>query len=55
MSVSSVNPFLDSISVKGDSETKKSNNQQLTQEDFFSLLSRQLSMQDPFKPVDNDR
>lgn len=55
MSVSSVNPFLDSISVKGDSETKKSNNQQLTQEDFFSLLSRQLSMQDPFKPVDNDQ
>ncbi|TVL10529.1 flagellar biosynthesis protein FlgD [Shewanella algae] len=55
MSVSSVNPFLDSISVKGDSETKKSNNQQLTQEDCFSLLSRQLSMQDPFKPVDNDQ
>lgn len=27
--------------------------QQLTQEDFFSLLSQQLAYQDPFKPVDN--
>ncbi|WP_028864672.1 flagellar hook assembly protein FlgD [Psychromonas aquimarina] len=27
--------------------------QQLTQEDFFSLLSQQLAFQDPFKPVDN--
>jgi len=27
--------------------------QQLNQEDFFSLLSQQLAYQDPFKPVDN--
>ena len=27
--------------------------QQLTQEDFFSLLSQQLAYQDPFSPVDN--
>lgn len=27
--------------------------QQLTQDDFFSLLSQQLAYQDPFKPVDN--
>ncbi|MCH1924551.1 flagellar hook assembly protein FlgD [Shewanella sp. C32] len=31
------------------------NNQSLTQEDFFSLLSAQLSMQDPSNPVDNDQ
>ncbi len=30
-------------------------NGQLTQEDFFSLLTEQLSMQDPTKPVDNDQ
>ena len=27
--------------------------QELTQDDFFSLLSQQLAYQDPFKPVDN--
>ncbi|WP_088330263.1 flagellar hook assembly protein FlgD [Lacimicrobium sp. SS2-24] len=27
----------------------------LTQEDFFSLLTEQLAMQDPTKPVDNDQ
>jgi len=27
--------------------------QQLSQDDFFSLLSQQLAYQDPFKPVDN--
>jgi flagellar basal-body rod modification protein FlgD len=30
-------------------------NQQLSQEDFFSLLTEQLSNQDPTKPVDNDQ
>lgn len=30
-------------------------NSQLTQEDFFSLLTEQLAMQDPTKPVDNDQ
>ncbi|MFC6440548.1 flagellar hook assembly protein FlgD [Bowmanella sp. JS7-9] len=30
-------------------------NGQLTQEDFFSLLTEQLSNQDPTKPVDNDQ
>lgn len=30
-------------------------NQQLTQEDFFALLTEQLAMQDPTKPVDNDQ
>ena len=30
-------------------------NQTLSQEDFFSLLTEQLSNQDPTKPVDNDQ
>ena len=29
--------------------------QQLSQEDFFALLTEQLSNQDPTKPVDNDQ
>lgn len=37
------------------STTKTSNNQSLSQEDFFALLSTQLSMQDPSNPVDNDQ
>ena len=30
-------------------------NQNLSQEDFFSLLTEQLANQDPSKPVDNDQ
>ncbi|MFV7784377.1 MULTISPECIES: flagellar hook assembly protein FlgD [Shewanella] len=37
------------------SSIPEAKSQELTQEDFFSLLSQQLSMQDPFKPVDNDQ
>lgn len=37
------------------STSSTSNNQSLTQADFFSLLSTQLSMQDPSNPVDNDQ
>ena len=29
--------------------------QQLSQEDFFSMLTEQLANQDPTKPVDNDQ
>jgi flagellar basal-body rod modification protein FlgD len=43
------NPFLDGIRLP------ESKDQMLKQEDFFALLSQQLSMQDPFKPVDNDQ
>ena len=32
---------------------KADEEQQLSQEDFFSLLSQQLAYQDPFSPVDN--
>lgn len=49
------NPFLDGIRLPEESSIPEANNQELTQEDFFSLLSQQLSMQDPFKPVDNDQ
>lgn len=49
------NPFLDGIRLPTESSIPEANNQELTQEDFFSLLSQQLSMQDPFKPVDNDQ
>ncbi len=49
------NPFLDSIRLPTEAAIPEANNQELTQKDFFSLLSQQLSMQDPFKPVDNDQ
>ena len=49
------NPFLDGLRLPNSSAVPEAKSQQLTQEDFFSLLSQQLSMQDPFKPVDNDQ
>ncbi len=50
------NPFLDSLRLPEQSDTPEpNNNQSLTQDDFFSLLSQQLAYQDPFKPVDNDQ
>lgn len=39
-------------SKKPDETTGK---QDLKQEDFLSLLTKQLAQQDPFKPVSNDR
>ena len=38
-----------------DNATPDNKNGQLTQEDFFALLTEQLSNQDPTKPVDNDQ
>ncbi|BAJ01383.1 basal-body rod modification protein FlgD [Shewanella violacea DSS12] len=49
------NPFLDAIRLPEEKSIPEANSQGLSQEDFFSLLSQQLSMQDPFKPVDNDQ
>ncbi|MGS0727986.1 flagellar hook capping FlgD N-terminal domain-containing protein, partial [Shewanella sp. 0m-11] len=49
------NPFLDGLRLPEESAIPEPNSQELTQEDFFSLLSQQLSMQDPFKPVENDQ
>jgi len=54
-STSTGNPFLDGIRLPSESVVPEAKGKQLTQEDFFSLLSQQLSMQDPFKPVDNDQ
>lgn len=50
------NPFLDSIKLPEESNIPEANNNQsLTQEDFFSLLTQQLAHQDPFEPTDNDQ
>ncbi|MGX9461061.1 flagellar hook assembly protein FlgD [Shewanella sp. A14] len=49
------NPFLDGIRLPEGSVIPEANDQMLKQEDFFALLSQQLSMQDPFEPVDNDQ
>ncbi len=52
------NPFLDSVNkttIEQNAKPQANNNQQLTQDDFFALLSQQLAYQDPFKPVDNDQ
>lgn len=54
MSISSINSPTGTSSVNTSKTTSTSSNKELTQEDFFALLSQQLSMQDPFKPVDND-
>ena len=35
--------------------TAKEDSNTLSQEDFFSLLTQQLSYQDPSKPADNDQ
>ena len=53
---SASNSFLDSLrpektdGAKYETEEERS---ELTQEDFFSLLTQQLAYQDPFKPVEN--
>jgi flagellar basal-body rod modification protein FlgD len=49
------NPFLDGIRLPTESAIPEAKEQSLTQKDFFALLSQQLSMQDPFKPVENDQ
>ena len=37
------------------SKVQNKNNEALTQEDFFALLTQQLAFQDPTKPVENDQ
>ncbi|WP_438944555.1 flagellar hook assembly protein FlgD [Shewanella electrica] len=54
MAINSVNTTNETASASKAASSAK-NNQSLTQEDFFSLLSAQLSMQDPSNPVDNDQ
>ncbi|WP_430742025.1 flagellar hook assembly protein FlgD [Shewanella mangrovi] len=55
MAINSLNSLLDTSSANAATSQVSNSNQSLTQEDFFSLLSTQLSMQDPSNPVDNDQ
>jgi len=53
--VSTGNAYLDSLRVAEEKvKVDDGSNQTLDQEDFLRLLTQQLSMQDPSKPVDND-
>jgi len=48
--------YIDSLKWETPSDAPEpNNNDQLTQEDFFALLTQQLSFQDPTKPADNDQ
>ena len=50
------NPYLDSMRLKTTDDAKyqtEAERSELTQDDFFSLLTQQLAYQDPFKPVEN--
>jgi flagellar basal-body rod modification protein FlgD len=46
---------MDSLRWQDKQVQKKEESDALTQEDFFSLLTQQLSYQDPSKPADNDQ
>jgi flagellar basal-body rod modification protein FlgD len=46
--------YMDSLRWNKENKPQEKNDQ-LTQEDFFSLLTQQLSYQDPSKPADNDQ
>lgn len=52
------NSYIDSMKWKKDEGAKYADpdeQQKLEQEDFFKLLTQQLNMQDPSKPVENDQ
>ncbi len=54
--ISTGNAYLDSLRVAEEKvKVDDGSNQMLDQEDFLKLLTEQLSMQDPSKPVDNDQ
>ena len=55
--ISSVSSQMDSLrwSEQNKSAQTEKKSDALTQEDFFSLLTQQLSFQDPSKPADNDQ
>ncbi|BDF95039.1 MULTISPECIES: flagellar hook assembly protein FlgD [Pseudoalteromonas] len=47
--------YLDSLKWQDNQVSSEEKSDALTQEDFFSLLTQQLSFQDPSKPADNDQ
>ena len=47
--------YIDSLRGQNNQVTGEKKSDALTQEDFFSLLTQQLSFQDPSKPADNDQ
>ena len=47
--------YLDSLKWQDKQVSTEEKSDELTQEDFFSLLTQQLSFQDPSKPADNDQ
>ena len=49
------NSYLDSLKWQKSDLPEPNNNDQLTQSDFFALLTQQLAYQDPTKPADNDQ
>ncbi|MEI5638164.1 MULTISPECIES: flagellar hook assembly protein FlgD [unclassified Pseudoalteromonas] len=54
---SATSSYMDSLRWNKENRTteEQKNRDTLTQEDFFSLLTQQLSYQDPSKPADNDQ
>ena len=53
--ISTSSSYLDSLRWQEKQAASKDKSDALTQEDFFSLLTQQLSFQDPSKPADNDQ
>ena len=53
--ISTSSSYMDSLRWQDKQVPKKEESDALTQEDFFSLLTQQLSFQDPSKPADNDQ
>jgi len=53
--ISTSSSYMDSLRWQDKKKKKKEESDALTQEDFFSLLTQQLSYQDPSKPADNDQ
>ncbi len=53
--ISTSSSYLDSMRWQEKQAVSKDKSAALTQEDFFSLLTQQLSFQDPSKPADNDQ
>ena len=47
--------YLDNLRWQDNQNKTEEKDDTLTQEDFFSLLTQQLSFQDPSKPADNDQ